>query len=162
MSDEEVAVRKALVEAIAAQKLIEQKIAKYKLDLSQQQRLQSRLEQDAEKQASVLENIAQIQRNIAEFEADRLAQGDLEKQLRETLFRLETHVRVPKPAPLPDFDSARATMDRLENRVVEAESLAELQSQSQDKERKLLQDEEKALIDDELAALKKSLHKEQD
>lgn len=158
MSDEEVAVRKALIEAIAAQKVIAQKISKYQQDLSKQQRVQSELAADDEKQAQVAKSMEGIKQTIAEFEADRMAQSDLEKQLRETLFRLETHVRVPTPAPLPDFDTARATMDRLEHRVVEAESLAELQSR--DKERQLQQAEEKASIEDELAALKKSLHKE--
>lgn len=155
MTDEKTQVREALVEAIAAQKLIEQKISKAKEDLDRLKRL---ADSDHEKDPQLETRTRKQQEFIAELETDRLAQNDLEKQLRQTLFRLEHTVVVAATPSLPDLDAPFQTIARLEGKVLQQEALVELTSD--DVERRLKADAEASSIEDELNALKQSLKKD--
>ncbi len=150
-------VRNALVEAVAARKLIEDKIAHAKDELAQWQKRLEHKDQIAQENLDheIANRIRQLQITIAELEADAMAQSDLEKQLRATLTRLEHSV---PGAPLPDLshvNDADETLEKLEGKLLESEAYAELAAN--DKDRELEEKTESAELDDQLEALKKAV-----
>lgn len=164
MSEDKVQVRKALVDAVTAQKLIEKKLEAARKEIASMQKLLGRPDPDPSSAASEQNLKAKIRQQellIAEFEADKLSQQDLEKQLQATLFRLEHSVTIEPQAKIDNIDSTRATIDRMEGKVFKQEARAELSSKD-NAQHKLKADTEAAAIEDELAALKKSLTKDDD
>lgn len=156
MSEEIAEVRNALVEAVAARKLIEQKLAEAKKELATWQKRTKDAEQfNADREVS--DKIRQLELLIAEFEADVMAQQDQENTLKKTIKRLENTVPV---APLPDLsniDAADETIKRLEGKVIESEAYAELSDNNKDRK---LEEEAKSLsLDQELEALKNTVKK---
>lgn len=164
MSEDKVQVRKALVDAVTAQKLIAKKLEAARKEIASMQKLLGRPDPDPSSAASEQNLKAKIRQQellIAEFEADKLSQQDLEKQLQATLFRLEHSVTIEPQAKIDNIDSTRATIDRMEGKVFKQEARAELSSKD-NAQHKLKADTEAAAIEDELAALKKSLTKDDD
>ncbi len=167
MSEEKTQVRKALVEAIAAQKLIEQKLAKatselatWKTRAASAHDSANQLMNHAEVEKDINNQIKTITGLIAELETDRLSQNDLEKQLRATLFRLENSVQVNHSPNIPSLEGTRDTITRMEGKIFEQEARAELSSN--EKERQLKASTEAASIEDELNALKQTMHKKEE
>ncbi|MBY0548827.1 MAG: hypothetical protein K2W95_16265 [Candidatus Obscuribacterales bacterium] len=164
MSEDKIQVRKALLEAVTAQKLIEKKLEAAHKEIASLKKLLERPEPEPSSAASeqnLTKKIRQQELLIAEFEADRLSQNDLEKQLQATLFRLEHSVKVTPQPKIDDINGTRATIDRMEGKVFKQEARAEL-SAKDNAQHKLKADTEAAAIEDELSALKKSLAKDQD
>lgn len=164
MSEDKIQVRKALVDAVTAQKLIEKKLEAARKEIASLQKLLGHPDPDPSSSASEQNLKAKIRQQellIAEFEADRLSQQDLEKQLQATLFRLEHSVTIEPQAKIGNIDNTRATIDRMEGKVFKQEARADLSSKDH-AQHKLKADTEAAAIEDELAALKKSLTQDQD
>lgn len=164
MSEDKIQVRKALVDAVTAQKLIEKKLEAARKEIASLQKLLGHPDLDPSSAASEQNLRAKIRQQellIAEFEADRLSQRDLEKQLQATLFRLEHSVTIEPRVKIDNIDSTRATIDRMEGKVFKQEARAELSSKD-NAQHKLKADTEAAAIEDELDALKKSLTKKED
>lgn len=164
MSEDKIQVRKALVEAVTAQKLIVKKLEAAQKEIASLKKLMAHADPDPSSAASeqnLTKKIRQQELLIAEFEADRLSQNDLEKQLQATLFRLEHSVTITPQPKIDDIDSTRATIDRMEGKVFKQEARAELSSKDR-AQHKLKTDTEAAAIEDELSALKKSLANDQD
>lgn len=161
MSEEINQVREALVEAVTAQKLLEEKIAGVREELA---RWRKRSEVcsasgDADTVEQIAARVRQLELTIAEFQADFMAQQDLEEQLKKTLSRLQNSVSLPAPPRIPDIDDrADSTIERMETKILEAEAFNEL-SAPNEKEKKLEQEAKSLSLDDELEALKQSLKK---
>lgn len=160
MTEEKTQVRKALVEAVTAQKLIETKLVKAQQDLALLKKQLDSAHSEQERQ-SFTRQVRQQELMIAEFEADKMAQHDLEKQLKATLFRLENSVKVEAPQKIDDIKETFATIDRMEGKVFRQEARAELSGRD-NAQHKLKADTDKAAIEDQLKALKDSLKNEQD
>lgn len=161
MSEELVRVRQALVEAVAAQKLIDQKLKKVKEDLKQWEgRAAAAQESDPELHKKALEQAKNLKQLIAEFEADLMSQNDLEKQLKATLFKLEHTVPSAPKIVLPDLSAPFETIQRLEGKILKDEALAKLTEEASD--RQLARQSESSIIEDELEALKRNLHKDEE
>ena len=162
MSKEITQIRKALVEAIAAQKLIQKNIVKAKEDMTKWQERShgaSPAEQpEVDEEVGV--RILNLKALIAELEADLMAQHDLEEQLKATLFRLEHTVQTAPPPNISNLEVVDETIERMEGKILKGEALAELSSN--DKERKLEEAERSILLDEELQALKQSMKKKKE
>ena len=167
MSEEISQIRKALIEAVTAQKIIEKQLAKAREELDTWRK---RLTQTganfsepntlSPEESEMCKRIRQTELLIAEFQADLMSQQDLETQLKQTLFRLENGVSIAPPPKIPSIDATLSTIERMEGKVFEKEAYAELTSK--DDERKLKLATESSAIEDQLAALKTSIHKRQD
>lgn len=161
MSEEIGEVRNALIEAITSQKLIREKLDKSKAELDTWRNRLATTQQagrdDIEKEVS--DRIRALELLIAEFEADLMAQEDLEKQLKATLARLERNVNIPPPPSMPDFDDHDETLQRLEGKILEQEAMAELTSKED--QRKLEREGKSLALDAELEALKQSMKKKE-
>jgi phage shock protein A len=162
MSEEIVQIRDALVEAVTAQKLIKEKLEKAKKDLETWRNRIAVAQRTghAEVEQEVGDRIRQLELLIAEFEADLMAQQDLEHQLKATLFKLEHSVQLPPPPQLPDFEDSDETLHRLEGKILESEAMAELTSH--EAERKVENESKSLALDAELEALKKSIKKKRE
>lgn len=162
MSEEIGEVRNALIEAVTSQKLIKEKLDRSKAELETWRKRLAMTQQagraDVEKE--VAERIRPLELLIAEFEADLMAQQDLEKQLKTTLARLEHDVNIPPPPSMPDFDDGDETLQRLEGKVFEQEAMAELTSN--EGKRKLEREGKSLSLDAELEALKQSMKKKKE
>ncbi|MBX9666662.1 MAG: PspA/IM30 family protein [Candidatus Obscuribacterales bacterium] len=161
MSEELAKVRSALVDAVAAKKLIAEKLAKAKDDLAKWRKRLSSVDPVAEPQVAqeVQVRIRQLEVMSAEWQADYMAQEDLEGQLKQTIFRLEHSVPQAQIAMIPNSDEADATIQRMEGKILEQEALAEL-SAPDDKEKKLDSQLREADLNNELLELKKKLKKD--
>lgn len=144
-------LRRSLVEAVATYKILEQKLAKHQADLALWEKRLVEHAEDAEVTAEAPKRITQLKRNMAELQADMMAQKDSEAQLKATIFRLENKVVSPDYPDVSDLSNTRDTIGRMEKKIMTSEAMAEL---SDDKDRKTAQAAEAAAIDDELAALK--------
>lgn len=144
-------LRQALVEAVATQKILEQKATKNKADLALWEKRLGEHADDKEVSKEAEKRIAQLKRTIAELQADMMVQKDSENQLKATIFRLENKVVSPDYPDLSKLPNTRDTIGRMEKKIMSAEAMAEL---SEDKERATAAAAEAAAIDDELAALK--------
>jgi len=160
MSEEMMHVKNALVEAVTAHKMIEEKLGKARKDLETWRKRLELARGQAEVEQQVADRIRQLELLIAELEADLMAQEDLESQLKATIFKLEHSVSIPPPPRMPDFDDGQETIDRLEGRILESEAMAELTSHKD--ERKMEDDAKNLALDDELEALKKAVKKKKD
>jgi phage shock protein A len=159
MSEEIAAVRNALVEAVTARKIIEQKLNSSKDDLAkwQSRARDEKVLADAATSKDIAARCRQLELLIAELQAELMAQQDLESKLKATLFRLENTVplmEVPAPGSTKQADAA---ISRLENAVNHKAAYAELLSSERDKEQKLANLSEQSAIADELAELKRKL-----
>ena len=144
-------LRQALVEAVATQKILEQKATKNKADLALWEKRLGEHADDKEVSKEAEKRIAQLKRTIAELQADMMVQKDSENQLKATIFRLENKVVSPDYPDLSKLSNTRDTIGRMEKKIMSAEAMAEL---SEDKDRATAAAAEAAAIDDELAALK--------
>lgn len=144
-------LRQALVEALATQKILEQKATKNKADLALWEQRLGEHADDQEVSKEAEKRIAQLKRTIAELQADMMVQKDSENQLKATIFRLENKVVSPDYPDLSKLSNTRDTIGRMEKKIMSAEAMAEL---SEDKDRATAAAAEAAAIDDELAALK--------
>ncbi len=162
MSEEINAVRDALVKAVTARKIIEQKLSSAKQDLAKWQRRSAGqgTAVDAEAGKEIASRCRQLELSIAELEAHRLAQQDLETQLKATMGRLEHRIPTAQIPVLGNLDQAGDTIQRLENSVAKKQALADLLSGEREKERKLAKMSHDAALDDELEALKKKIKEE--
>jgi phage shock protein A len=160
MSDELAKLNDALVESVTAQKLIEEKLKKAKEELATwRKRLESaKASNQADLVAQVEDRIRQLELTNAEFETDLMAQNDIEADLKKAIFRIEHGVPMPPPPNLPDFDESDATIERMENKIFEAEAFNELSDKSR-AERKAEEDLKNLSLDDELEKLKQSMKK---
>ncbi len=144
-------LRHALVEAIATQKILDQKLGKNKADLAVWEKRIVEHADDEQVTKEAQKRIVQLKRTIAELQADMMAQKDSENQLKATIFRLENKVVSPDYPDVSDLSNTRDTIGRMEKKIMSSEAMAEL---SEDKERATAAAAEAAAIDDELAALK--------
>jgi len=160
MSEEIEQVRNALIETVTAQKLIQEKLKKAKEDLATwKKRLEgakAAAQEDLAKE--VADRIRPLELTIAEYEAELMAQEDQEESLKKTIFRLEHGVPMPPPPSMPDFEEGEETIQRMENKIFEAEAFNELSDKSR-QERKAEEDLKSLSLDDELEKLKQSMKK---
>lgn len=162
MSEEVIRIKNALVEAVTAQKMIQNQLLKARAELETwRKRLAiSQRGGDGAVEKEVSERIRSLELLIAEFDADLTSQQDLESQLKATLHKTENEVSIPPPPQMPDFDDADETMNRLEGKILETEALAELSSC--DGNRQAVRDAKNLALDAELEALKQSMKKKQE
>jgi phage shock protein A len=162
MSEEMEQLKVALVESVTAQKLIEENLKKAKEDLATWKRRaeSSKNSDQADLVKQIADRIRQLELTIAEYETDLMAQGDIEENLKKAIFRLEHGVAMPPPPNLPDFDEGEATIQRMENKIFEAEAFNELSDKSRE-QRKVEEDMKSLSLDDELEKLKKAMKKKQ-
>ncbi|MDZ4833228.1 MAG: PspA/IM30 family protein [Candidatus Melainabacteria bacterium] len=160
MSEEIEEVNNALIETVTAKKLIKEKLKKAKEELATWHK-----RADATKAAGqedlaeeVAGKIRQLELTIAEYEADVMSQEDQEESLKKTIFRLENGVAMPPPPNLPDLEDGDETIQRMENKIFEAEAFNELSDKSRE-ERKVENDMKSLSLDDELEKLKQSMKK---
>lgn len=144
-------LRQALVEAMATQKLLAQKLEKHRADLALWEKRLAEHSDDDQIKKEAEKRIPQLKRTMAEIEADMMAQKDSEAQLKATIFRLENKVVSPDYPNVSDLVNTRDTIGRMEKKIMTSEAMAEL---SEDKDRETAAAAEAASIDDELAALK--------
>lgn len=144
-------LRRALLEAVATQKILDQKLTKDRTDLDLWEKRLAEHADDEQVKKEAEKRIVQMKRTIAELQADMMAQKDSENQLKATIFRLENKVVSPDYPDVSDLANTRETIGRMEKRIMTSEAMAEL---SEDKDRATAQAAEAAAIDDELAALK--------
>src|SRR5271168_2434213 len=98
MDDEVNQARNALVETIAARKLVEQKLSKAKEDLAPwKERLEPLKANNDAVLPEVEARIRKLELTIAEMQTELMAQGDQEKQLRATIMKLENAVGLTAP-----------------------------------------------------------------
>lgn len=160
MSEEIEEVRNALIETVTAQKLIQEKLKKAKEDLATWRKRAEAAKASAQEDLGkeVAERIRQLELTIAEYEADLMSQEDQEESLKKTVFRLEHGVAMPAPPSMPDFEDGEETIQRMENKIFEAEAFNELSDKSRS-ERKAEEDLKSLSLDDELEKLKQSMKK---
>lgn len=162
MSEEIEQVRNALIETVTAQKLLQEKLKKANEEL-----VTWRKRADAAKASGqddlakeVADRIRQLELTIAEYQADLMSQEDQEESLKKTIFRLEHGVPMPPPPNMPDFEEGEETIQRMENKILEAEAFNELSDKSR-AERKAEEDLKSLSLDDELEKLKQSMKKKE-
>lgn len=150
-------LRQALLEAVASQKLIEQKISRQRSELDTWQR---RLEHDQVQgqgadAVEIGKRLSKIKLEIAQLETEKVSQNDVERQLKATIFKLENSVQNPDYPDLSKLSDPAKTITRMEKKILEGEAFAEL---SENKELKLAQQADANSIDAELARLKQELN----
>lgn len=162
MFEDVIRIKNALVEAVTAQKMIQDKLEKARADLETWRKRLAIAQRGGNSavEKEVSERIRSLELLIAEFDADLMSQQDLESQLKATLHKIENEVSLPPPPQMPDFDDADETMNRLEGKILETEALAELSSR--DEKRQAEHDAKNLALDAELEALKQSMRKKQE
>lgn len=150
------------MEALAAQKLIEQKLKKSTEELESWQKrfdaAQAASKEDLVKAAQV--EINKLKKLQAELQTEFTAQADIAAQLKATIFRLENKVESPDYPEVGNLSGTRSTIDRMEGKILANEAYAELSSKDEEREAALAA--EAGLIEDELAALKKKMEAKED